>query len=148
MSSFTWGPSNQPPLLVKTQPMAPFICYEIAYPSLVQRLSKSASILTTISNDGWFGRSIGPDQHFEMVRMRAKETGRYILRGTNNGITAIINDQGKVVSQAPRFVPAVLRGEVYPAQGFTPWQRMGLQPILWVCALLLALGLWRSRRAA
>lgn len=148
MSSFTWGPSNQPPLLVKTQPMAPFICYEIAYPSLVQRLSKSASILTTISNDGWFGRSIGPDQHFEMVRMRAKETGRYILRGTNNGITAIINDQGKVVSQAPRFVPAVLRGEVYPAQGFTPWQRMGVQPILWLCALLLALGLWRSRRAA
>lgn len=147
MSSFTWGPSNQPPLLVKNQAMAPFICYEIAYPSLVQRLSKQASMLTTISNDGWFGHSIGPDQHFEMVRMRAKETGRYILRGTNNGITAIINDQGQVVSQAPRFVATVLRGDVFPAHGFTPWQRMGVQPLLAICALLLLLGFWRGRQA-
>lgn len=146
MSSFTWGPSKQAPLLVKAQPMAPFICYEIAYPELVQRLSKPAAFLTTISNDGWFGRSIGPDQHFEMVRMRAKETGRYILRGTNNGITAIINDQGKVVSQAPRFVAAVLRGEVYAAQGFTFWQRFGVQPILAICLFLLGLGLLSSRR--
>jgi len=148
MSSFTWGPSDQPPLLVKSQRMAPFICYEIAYPSLVQRLSKPADFLATVSNDGWFGHSIGPDQHFEMVRMRAKETGRYIVRGTNNGITAIIDDQGKVVSRAPRFVTAVLRGDVYPAQGLTFWQRYGVMPILLICGVLLTLGLLLGKRSA
>lgn len=145
MSSFSWGAADQPPLTVKDRTMAPFICYEIAYPSLVQRLSRRADFLATVSNDGWFGRSIGPDQHFEMVRMRAKETGRYIVRGTNNGITAIIDDRGHVVSEAPRFTRSVLRGEVYPAHGLTPWQRSGTTPILVLCALLLLLG-WRQGR--
>lgn len=145
MSSFSWGPAEQPPLTVKNHAMAPFICYEIAYPSLVQRLSRDADILATVSNDGWFGRSIGPEQHFEMVRMRAKETGRYIVRGTNNGITAILDDHGRVVAEAPRFTRTVLRGEVYPARGLTPWQRAGVTPVLVLCGLLLLLG-WRQGR--
>ncbi len=145
MSSFSWGPAEQPPLTVKTHAMAPFICYEIAYPSLVQRLSRQADILATVSNDGWFGRSIGPDQHFEMVRMRSRETGRYMLRATNNGITAILDDHGRVIAEAPRFTRTVLRGEVWPAQGLTPWQRYGVTPVLTLCVLLLLLA-WRQGR--
>ena len=149
MSSFTWGPRSQAPLMLGDYAMAPFICYEIAYPSLVQRLSRPADYLVTISNDGWFGRSIGPDQHFQMVRMRARETGRYILRGTNNGITAILDDKGDITALAPRFEATVLRGEVYPATGHTPWQRMGVWPLLSSLAALLVLltGLrWRQQR--
>lgn len=145
MSSFTWGPRQQQPLLVKGRAMAPFICYEIAYPSLVQRLSAQTAFLATVSNDGWFGHSIGPDQHFQMVRMRARETGRYIIRSTNNGITAIIDDAGDVVAQAPRFQRTVLRGEIHPATGLTPWQRFGVPPVLLSCLLLVALG-WRQGR--
>ena len=145
MSSFTWGPRDQSPLTVKAYAMAPFICYEIAYPALVQRLSKRADFIATISNDGWFGHSIGPEQHFEMVRMRARETGRYVLRATNNGITAIIDDHGRVVAEAPRFTRTVLRGEVWPARGQTPWQRHGETPVLALCALLLLLA-WRQGR--
>lgn len=139
MSSFSWGPREQSPLLVKGQAMAPFICYEIAYPALVQRLSRPAAFLATVSNDGWFGTSIGPDQHLEMVRMRALETGRYVVRGTNNGYTAILDDQGRIVTDLPRFTRGVLHGEVYPASGFTPWQRWGEWPVLGSCLALLLL---------
>ncbi|MEL0027230.1 MAG: apolipoprotein N-acyltransferase [Perlucidibaca sp.] len=145
MSSFSWGPADQPPLTVKAYAMAPFICYEVAYPSLVQRMSRRADFLATISNDGWFGHSIGPEQHFEMVRMRARETGRYMVRATNNGITAIIDEHGRVVAEAPRFQPAVLRGEIWPARGLTPWQRYGVTPVLVLCGLILLLA-WRQGR--
>jgi apolipoprotein N-acyltransferase len=145
MSSFTWGPAEQGPLLVKGRTLAPFICYEIAYPSLVQRLS-NVDYLVTVSNDGWFGHSIGPAQHFQMVRMRAKETGRYIVRATNNGVTAFIDPQGHVVSQAPSFTRTVLRGEIYPAHGLTPWQRTGAWPVLLLCVLLLLVSWQRSVR--
>lgn len=145
MSSFSWGPATQGPLLVKSRTLAPFICYEIAYPSLVQRLS-NVDFLVTVSNDGWFGHSIGPAQHFQMVRMRAKETGRYIVRATNNGVTAIIDSQGHVVSQLPSFKRTVLRGEIYPAQGSTPWQSTGVWPVLLLCLLLLLISWQRSIR--
>lgn len=145
MSSFSWGPATQGPLLVKGRTLAPFICYEIAYPSLVARLSK-VDFLVTVSNDGWFGHSIGPAQHFEMVRMRAKETGRYIVRATNNGVTAIIDPQGKVVERVPSFTRTVLRGEIYPANGLTPWQRTGVWPVLLLSLLLLLISWARARR--
>lgn len=149
MSSFSWGPAEQPPLGVKQYRMAPFICYEIAYPSLVQRLSQDTAFLATISNDGWFGRSIGPAQHLQMVRMRALETGRYILRGTNNGATAIIDEQGRITAAIPSFERRVLRGEVYPASGLTPWQRLGVLPVLLLCGLVLVTAgalRWRQQR--
>ncbi|REH40484.1 apolipoprotein N-acyltransferase [Paraperlucidibaca baekdonensis] len=145
MSSFSWGPAVQGPLLVKGRTLAPFICYEIAYPSLVARLSK-VDFLVTVSNDGWFGHSIGPAQHFQMVRMRAKETGRYIVRATNNGVTAIIDPQGQVIDRAPSFTRTVLRGEIYPAQGLTPWQRTGVWPVLLLSLLLVVMSGLRSRR--
>lgn len=145
MSSFSWGPREQPPLMIKGHRMAPFICYEIAYPALVQRLSKPADFLATISNDGWFGTSIGPEQHLEMVRMRALETGRYVVRGTNNGHTVVIDDQGRITARMPRFTRGVLRSVVYPARGLTPWQTFGEDPVLLLCVLLVLSGLLQAR---
>ena len=122
------------------------ICYEIAYPDLVRRIAADSDVLTTISNDGWFGSSIGPHQHFEMVRMRAVETGREVIRATNNGISAIIDSRGHVRAQAPQFKRLVLRADVHGYQGLTPYVVLGNWPVLALIALLLALGFYRKAR--
>lgn len=147
MTSFTPGSSNQAPLEVQKIKLGPLICYEIAYPDLVRRTAAKSDVLTTISNDGWFGGSSGPHQHFEMVRMRAKETGREVIRATNNGISAIIDSQGKVREHAPQFKRLVLRATANAYQGMTPYVLLGNTPILLISAVLLALG-WRKRKAA
>ncbi len=141
MSSFSWGGPAQMPLLVQQHLISPSICYEIAYPDLVRRNAANADILTTISNDGWFGGSIGPHQHFQMVRMRALETGRQIIRATNNGISAIIDEKGEVTKRVPQFERLVLRAEVQGTRGQTPYVAFGNIPLLLLCGLLLALGL-------
>jgi len=137
MSSFTRGDENQAPLLAGKHRIAPYICYEILFPDLVARTSRNAEILVTISNDGWFGHSSGPAQHFEMARMRALETGRYLIRATNNGISAIVDPKGKVTHLAPSFVETTLDGEVYAMQGNTPFMNWGSKPILSLSALIL-----------
>ncbi|MFO8140794.1 MAG: apolipoprotein N-acyltransferase, partial [Marinobacter sp.] len=94
MSSFSPGPKNQSALIANDVSIMPYICYEVAYPDFVAFNARNAGLLLTISNDGWFGDSIGPLQHLQIARMRALETGRYMLRGTNNGVTAIIDEKG------------------------------------------------------
>lgn len=145
MTSFTEGPPDQAPLRVQKLALGPMICYEIAYPDLVRRIAGSSDVLTTISNDGWFGRSIGPHQHFQMVRMRALENGREVIRATNNGISAIIDSRGRVREQAPSFQRLVLRANVNGYQGLTPFMVLGSLPVLAACALLLVLA--RRRKA-
>ena len=138
MSSFSPGDKNQPPLLAGKHTVAPYICYEILFPDLVATTSRHAEILVTISNDGWFGRSTGPAQHFEMARMRAIETGRYLIRATNNGISAIVDPKGKVTHIAPAFIETTLNGEVYAMQGNTPFMNWGSLPTLILTGLILA----------
>lgn len=137
MSSFTPGAPDQPPLVVGNQTLAPFICYEIVYPELVRRLGANADLMLTISNDAWFGRSWGPHQHFEIARMRALELGKYLLRGTNTGITAIINPDGDVISRLPQFEVGILRGTVYPMTGHTPFSQLGSWPVLLLCLAVI-----------
>lgn len=146
MSSFTPGDKEQPPLQVGSHTLAPFICYEIVYPELVRRLGARADLLLTISNDAWFGRSWGPHQHFEIARMRALELGKYLLRGTNTGITAIINPDGDVISRLPQFEVGILRGAVYPMAGSTPFSKVGSWPVLLFSLLLVLLRVVAQRR--
>jgi apolipoprotein N-acyltransferase len=145
MTSFTVGREEQAPLTVQKLQLGPMICYEIAYPDLVRRLAANSDVLATISNDGWFGGSIGPHQHFQMVRMRAVENGREIIRATNNGISAIIDAQGRVRERAPQFQRLVLRAQVNAYRGLTPYMVVGNLPALVACALLLLLGAWRRK---
>jgi len=137
MSSFTPGGSPQSPLVADGLRIMPFICYEIAYPQFVAFNAHNTDLLLTISNDGWFGNSIGPLQHMEIARMRALETGRYMVRGTNNGLTAIIDNHGQIDTSIPRFEPGVLRGEVYPATGATPFMQAGSWPVITLSIILV-----------
>lgn len=146
MSSFTEGTANQQPLQVKNLWLGPMICYEIAYPELVRHIAARSDILTTISNDGWFGGSIGPHQHFQMVRMRAIETGREVIRSTNNGISAIIKADGTVEEIAPQFQRLVLRATAHAREGLTPYVVTGNWPVLGLLAVLLALAHRRAIR--
>lgn len=138
MSSFIPGSSEQGPLRVGEYHLFPYICYEIAYADLVWQTAPQADFLVTISNDAWFGRSIGPHQHLEIARMRALESGRDLLRATNTGITAVIDHRGQITAQLPQFERDVLVGQVQARQGATPITRIGLWPWLLLSGLLLA----------
>lgn len=102
-------------------PIASLICYEMVYPSLVAKLSKNSHVILTISNDAWFGESLGPLQHFHMTRVRAIETGRYVVRATNNGVSAIISPSGQIVKRSEQFVRTNLFAEITPMRGNTPY---------------------------
>lgn len=125
LESFQAGPADQAPLKIGNHTLATLICYEIAYPSTVKNMVPHSDLLLTVSNDAWFGNSIGPWQHLEIAQFRAKENGRFLLRTTNTGITAIINDQGEILSQLPQFERKVLTDKVELRQGLTPYTRYG-----------------------
>lgn len=138
MSHARSGPRDQTPLSAHGHGVAMAICYEIVYPDLVRRLARDAALLATISNDTWFGDSIGPEQHLQKARMRALELGRWLIRSTNDGITAIVDPRGREVTRLPRFEPGVLTGSVTAMSGQTPFARTGSSPTV-VLALLLVL---------
>lgn len=133
------GPAEQAPLHAGNLILSLSICYEVVFPELVRNTVKNPDLFITISNDSWFGHSIGPWQHFQMARMRALENGRYMVRDTNNGVTGIIDEHGKVVAELPRFEAGVLRGEVAEFTGRTPWSRFGERPLLGITAFFLIL---------
>jgi apolipoprotein N-acyltransferase len=145
MSSLVPGPRMQGLLTAQGRVVAPFICYEVVYPDFVRRHARTADLLVTISNDTWFGRSWGPPQHLQMARMRARENGRSMVRATNNGISALINEQGEIVAQAPQFTATTLSGSVELFTGRTPWSRWGNWPLLVLSGLLLLANFYQMR---
>lgn len=102
------------------------ICYEIVYPDLVRHAVNSGSdLLTTITNDAWFGASSAPYQHFEQASMRAIENGRYLVRAANTGISGIVDPYGRVVEKTQIFKPAVVVGQARFVRDRTIYGRIG-----------------------
>ena len=130
------GPRRQAPLQASGMRLAPSICYEDAFGAEMLDFLPAAGMLVNVSNDGWFGDSIAPHQHLEMARMRALETGRFMLRATNTGITAVVGPRGEIVAQAPQFEPFALTAEVQPFQGATPYTLTGNLPVIVLCLML------------
>ncbi|NRB38749.1 MAG: apolipoprotein N-acyltransferase [Pseudomonadales bacterium] len=146
LSEFRPGPANQEALIAKDLKIMPYICYEIVYPDFVAKTAGLSDVLLTVSNDAWFGDSIGPLQHLQMVQMRAIETGRYILRGTNTGVTAVINHRGQIIDQLPQFERGILKSEIYAREGLTPMARFGSWPVVLFSIAVLLLGFIAQRR--
>ena len=137
--SYSRGSDNQSPLRVRVHNLGAAVCYEVAYPDTTRKNAINTDFLLTISNDAWFGTSAGPLQHLQMVQMRALENGRWFMRATNTGVTAIIDHKGRIVERAPQFERTVLRGDIQARVGNTPFMNFGNYPILILIALLLLL---------
>lgn len=144
MSGFHFGAMQQFPLIAANIPIAPFICYEIAYPEMPLDFLPQAQLLLTTSDDSWFEGSLEAYQHLEASRMRSLETGRYQLTNSNRGITAIIDTHGKIVAHAPEFKTFVLTGQIQAAIGATPWVKYGY--FMWKVLALLCLFIAYSRK--
>ena len=126
--------------------IAPVICYEATYPDLVRKLAKESHLIAVVSNDAWFGDSIAPHQHLQITRMRAIENGRDLLRSTQNGISALIDADGRVLQRSDQFVSAKLIGELTLRSGLTPFQRLPSAFIPWLCLTLLFVSYLVARR--
>jgi apolipoprotein N-acyltransferase len=113
-----------------------FICYESVFPSYIRRfVSSGAEALFNISNDSWFGKSQARYQHLQIVRMRAAENRRWIIRGTNNGISAIIDPAGRILHTLPEYQEAVARLQYRYRRDLTVYTRFSDWFVL-LCAVL------------
>jgi len=102
------------------------ICYEVVYPDLVRRFVAGGSeMLTTMTNDAWFGATSAPYQHFEQASMRAIEEGRCMIRSANTGVSGIVDPYGRVLARTAIFQPAVLVGEARFLRTSTFYARHG-----------------------
>lgn len=140
MSGFTEG-REASLLYTPNAAIAAAICYEIAYPELVREnvaaMGAQKGFLLTLSNDAWFGRSLGPAQHLQIARMRALENELALVRSTVTGITAVTDQFGQIQSQLPAFDVGVLKTRVNLHTSSSLWQRFGLWPVAMFCLLLL-----------
>ncbi len=147
-SDFGAGPADQAPLAAGGETLAPTICYEDAYGVEQLGIVRNSTLLVNVTNDAWFGDSSAPHQHVDISRMRSLETGRPMLRATNDGVTALIAYDGSVLGELPQFQPGVLTGTVAPRVGLTPYVRFGNWPVLALlyAGLVAGLTIGRPRR--
>jgi apolipoprotein N-acyltransferase len=142
LSDLSRGDKYQQPMQVAGERIAVNICYEDVFGEEIIRQLPSATLLVNVSNDAWYGNSYAADQHMQFSQARALETGRMMLRATNTGATAIIDNQGHVIAHAPHFVQTSIHGNAQGYSGTTPYVRWGNWPIIIFCFGALIL-LWR-----
>ncbi len=144
MSDFSRGSAPRPLLRVGGDGVGASVCYEDAFPEEVIQALPEAAYLVNLSNDGWFGDSLAPYQHLEIARLRALETGRYLLRATNTGISAIIGPDGAVRESLGLERRGLVRGSIQRLSGATPFVRWGNWPVV-IGSLILVLVAFTSR---
>ncbi len=154
LGDFRSGAWDQLSVAWQGQRLAPNICYEDLFgEELAIRFKdpqNAPTALVNVSNIAWFGDTLAVDQHLNISRMRAMELGRPMLRATNTGATAIIDHQGRVTQQLPRFTRGTLTGSYEGRHGLTPFARWagawGLAPLWALCGGLVAWAFWRRQR--
>jgi len=146
LADFSRGAPDQQPLALAGQKLAVNICYEDAFGEEIIRQLPQATLLANVSNDAWFGDSVAPWQHLQIAQTRALETGRWLLRATNTGVTAIIDERGRIRGRVAQFQVAALHGDAQGRTGATPYVRWGNAAALALAGLLLALAAWLRRR--
>ncbi len=125
VSSFS--PGNYVTMLpVNGHMVSTAVCYEVTYPELMREaVQQGSELLTTITNDAWYGESSAPYQHFEMAAMRSIEEGRYLVRAANTGITGVVDPYGRVLARTQLFETVGLVAEARFVQQKTLYARMG-----------------------
>lgn len=120
------------------------ICYEAVYASMAQAfVSRGSQLLTTITNDAWFGRSSAAYQHFEQASLRAVEQGRYLVRAANTGISGAVDPYGRVIRTSKLFDTTELTVDARLLSGHTIYHATG-DVVAWLSLALAAFVLWRA----
>ena len=144
-----FSPGNEATVMtVGARRLSTAICYEVVYPDLIGTFTdRGSQLLTTITNDAWYGRSSAPHQHFWQAAVRAVEQGRYLARAANTGISGIVDPYGRVVTRSPLFARTVLQGDVRFIDERTLYGRTG-DVFAFACVALTLLAMaatWRTR---
>jgi apolipoprotein N-acyltransferase len=147
MASFSRADQLQMPVQLSWGRAAINLCYEDAFGDEIIRQLPDANVLINLTNVAWFGRSSAADQHAQFSQLRALETGRPVLRATNTGVTAMIDDRGRITAQLPQFTRGALVGSFVPMQGATPYVGWGDSPALLLVVLCMGWAVWRQGAA-
>ncbi|HEY7744034.1 MAG TPA: apolipoprotein N-acyltransferase [Burkholderiales bacterium] len=148
LQDFARGGEDQRPLAVAGQRVAINICYEDVFGEEIIRQLPEATVLVNVSNVAWFGRSLAPRQHLQIAQARALETGRFMLRATNTGLTAVVGPRGDLLAAAPEYEIATVTYAVQGYGGATPYVRWGNYAVLALCVALIAAAGFLARRSA
>ncbi|MGI9229798.1 MAG: apolipoprotein N-acyltransferase [Gammaproteobacteria bacterium] len=150
VSDFSTGDRSQPPLIYTPRAVLGMsICYENIFGNEIIAALPEAGLLVNVSNDAWFGELIAPHQHLQIARMRSLETGRYMLRGTNTGISAIIDEKGRIITRIEQLIADSTSATIKTFSGHTPYSRWGNYPlVILLCGLLLGLWVFKLRQPA
>lgn len=142
LAGLSGGGSAQAPLQLANQQVGFNICYEDGFGDELITVAKQSSLLANVSNMAWYGRSPAMQQHLQQSQARALEMGRYMVRATNTGMTAIINPKGQVIAHLEPDTAAVLEGDIQGYEGNTPYMLLGSSWPLAILCLLSVLALW------
>jgi apolipoprotein N-acyltransferase len=138
------GTVRKPLAVPRAPPFLPLICYEIVFPGEAVPKGERPGWLVNLTNDGWFGNSTGPYQHFQQARVRAIEEGLPLVRAANTGISAVVDPLGRIVASLPLGTEGVLDAPLPRAIDPTPYVRFGDAPA--ALAMLIGLALVLRRR--
>ena len=133
---------------MKDIPIATPICFDIAFANTVRKMNKSSLLMINISNDTWFGSSIGPYHHLSITRVRAIENNRWIIRATNNGFSAIIDNKGTIVDILDQNVSNILESKVKLVENASIFNKFGYMFNYFfsfiIILLFIARALWKK----
>ncbi|MGY0400039.1 MAG: apolipoprotein N-acyltransferase [Ostreibacterium sp.] len=137
MSDFSRGKMIQKGFKVNGVILSPSICFEIVFGDEIRQNAQHAGVLLNISNDAWFGQSKAQTQHLNIARMRAIENNKYLIRSTNNGLTAIVKPDGEIQASMPAFQSGYVTGIISPNNQKTLYTRYGDRPWLMFFILII-----------
>ncbi len=146
LGDFARGAADQPALAAAGEKLAVNVCYEDVFGEERIHAARDATLLVNVSNDAWFGASWAPWQHLQIGAMRSLEAGRWQLRGNNTGITAILDDKGRIRGQLAPFTAGTLTGNAQGRSGTTPYLIWGNWAFLSLVTALLLVSAHLTRR--
>ncbi len=141
LGDFSKGDPDQPPLAAGGEKLAVNVCYEDVFGEERIAAARDATLLVNVSNDAWFGASLAPWQHLQIGAMRSLEAGRWQLRANNTGVTAILDDKGRVRAELEPFTAGALNGQAQGRTGTTPYLSLGNYPAILIALVLLLLAI-------